>query len=172
MDTKENRKKQFKRGLSDAKTPGTVYGQSNELGTLSEALNLAYERGWRKGRREPVPGPTFITSNRYFELLYYSQLTAKEQKELDYVTEDTNSFFRYRDYIYDLSEFARIIPPEDLSGPSQHPMCLRDYKGEFDDWDGYQSDSHSGGLVVRYRREENGDFDPERIVIGTYYYKG
>lgn len=171
LNTKANRLKQYNRGFKDANTFDAAFGQNNELGTEHKNLDDHYRRGWAAGRNEKVPGSriVFRTDNRARELLFYSQLSAKEQKELDYVKEDTNSFLRYKGEVYDLGEFARIIRPEELDGPMQHPMCLRDYDAWFDNWDGYQSESHSSGKVIRYKRDSEGEIDPEYAVIGTYW---
>lgn len=172
QDTIKNRAIQFQRGQKDAKTKGAVFGASSEYGDEYPNLKRAYHNGYVsiKGGTPQNPGPEFKSSGRYYELLFYSQLTKKEQEELDYVKDDTNSFFRYKGHVYDLSEFSRILHPEDLKDSgSYHPMVLRDYHGHFDRWDCYQSDTHFSGIVARYKRDEDGEFDPEFIVIGTYY---
>ncbi len=174
LDTKGNRAKQYERGQKDARTRGAVFGQSNELGTESIALNRAYSKGWNSVRPEyrVLNLVQFTSNNRSKTLLMFSELKQRERDILEHVKDDTNSFFRHQGYVYDLGQFARIIPPEDLVGQVHPPMCLHDWHGDFDQWDCYLADSAHGGLVARYPRLRDGDIDPERVVIGTYYFKG
>ena len=95
-----------------------------------------------------------ITCNYQFrDVLYWYQLTEKEQKEFDYMlTSDARStddgcFFRYRGVAYDLGEFMRV----------DGAMF-----GKLAKWDGYQSDSYFSGIVVRYNR------DCDAVIAGTY----
>lgn len=168
LNTKANRQKQFAAGYKDGRKSAAVFGDKNELGTDHGNLDRAYRKGWFKARGGVVLTPAvpeIITTGRAYTLLMFSELKQKEREELDYVTEDTNSFFRYQGSVYDLGEFARIVPPEDLGG-QHHPMVLRDWHGDYDDWDCYQGESAFSMMVVRYKRLPDGDFDPERIVIG------
>lgn len=91
------------------------------------------------------------TNNVPRDLIYFSDLTEKEQKNFDWYDDDENSgldFFRYRGNAYCLSEFMRVTKLE------------REW---FKDWDGYMSDSYFSGIVVRYVN------DFEQVVVGSYY---
>lgn len=106
------------------------------------------------------------TNNVPRELLFFSELTEKERKELDYVKEDTNSFFRLKGQVYDAGEFVRIVHPgQDDPNPCVH----RDESNSLPEWDGIHTTSYSTGVVIRYPRDEDGQIDPERVVIGTFY---
>jgi hypothetical protein len=170
FDTKENRAKQFKRGLRDAKTAQVPFGQSNELGTVATNLDRAYRKGWIAGRNEDThltpPIPNIKTSGRLHWLKYFHELTPKERAELDYITDDTNSFLRHQGHVYDLGEFSRIIPPEEIGTRHLHPMCLHDWHGDYDNWDAYLGDSAFSMVLIRYERDSSGDINAERAVIG------
>lgn len=87
---------------------------------------------------------TIITNNQYRELLNWWDLTEKEQNELkdsyDNVTE--SQFFRYKNQIYDLSNFMR----------SSH------FKG----WDGYAADSFFSGLLIKF------SYCDDAVKVGLY----
>jgi hypothetical protein len=92
---------------------------------------------------------TIRTNNVPRDLLYWNDLTSKEQKEFDYLTENAVSdgltFFRYNGAAYDLGSF-------------QHTSHLP-FKG----WDGYMSDTYFSGILVKYVN------DYEQIIVATYY---
>lgn len=111
---------------------------------------------------------TVRTNNVPRDVLHPWELTLAELKEFEYLVDDpTNleqwynsgaSFFRYRDQLYDLGEFSRVIAPN-----SQRCHSMECDAPAFQGWDGYQSDSYFSGLLVRY----SNDF--HQVVVGTYY---
>lgn len=103
------------------------------------------------------------TNNVPKELLFFSALTQAERAELDYVTEDTNSFFRHKGVVYDAGEFLQIQQDH------QAGWGFYDYRKQFAGWDGIFTETYSSGLLIRYPRDEQGEIDPERVVIGTFY---
>jgi hypothetical protein len=95
---------------------------------------------------------TIRTNGHRYPLLMWEQLTRKEQRELDWIKnplEETGlEFFRYRNWVYCLSDFMRIEhgAPDNLQG-----------------WDGYKGDSFFSGVLVKYAD------DGESVVCATYY---
>lgn len=88
-----------------------------------------------------------VTNGQERLILDWNQLTKKEQAQFDYLSEDSRidrDFVRFKRYCYDLGEF----------------MGTRHFKG----WDGYQADSYSSGVLVRYCKD-----DRDRVVMATYY---
>lgn len=102
---------------------------------------------------------TIRTNNAPRDVVYFWELTTKEQAEFDYLdTEDAQSsasFFRYKGNVYDLGEFMRC-PTSDASNPQ-----MRD--AGFHTWDGYSNDSFFSGIVVRYVQ------DNERVIVGQFF---
>lgn len=96
-----------------------------------------------------------VTNNQVRDILYWFQLTDREQSEFDYLDTETMresaSFFRYKNNVYDLGEFMRAekIP-------------------EFEGWDGYSSDSFFSGILVKYPKDEWGYID-DGVIVGHYY---
>lgn len=99
---------------------------------------------------------TIKTNNVPRATIYGYELSEVERKDFDYLEEDalySNSFFRYKGQVYDLSEF----------------LALNRYKNQcysedvFGNWDGYMSDSFFSGILVKYCQ------DPEFIIVATYY---
>lgn len=89
-----------------------------------------------------------VTNNRPRLLLDWDQLTPREQREFDYLTDEDRfdrDFVRYRGVAYDLGEF-------ETPGDSLKP------------WDGVKHDSFFSGVVVRWDGE-----DRDRVVMGTIY---
>lgn len=110
------------------------------------------------------------TNNVPRDIINAWELTPAERAEFDYLDwpaiddgRDSRDFFRYRGRLYDLSEFSRIIPP---GSERHHPMeCdSRSFIG----WDGYQSDSYFSGLLIRWARDDSGEPDFERVIVGAY----
>jgi hypothetical protein len=100
---------------------------------------------------------TIRTNNVPRLLLDWNQLTEKEQKDFDYLTDDERierDFIRYRGVAYDLDEFSRC---PDSSNPS--PAALA-----FSNWDAYQSDSYFSGVLFRYT-----EYDRDRVIMATYF---
>lgn len=110
------------------------------------------------------------TNNVPRDVINAWELTAQERAEFDYLDweaiddgRDSRDFFRYRGQLYDLSEFSRIIPP---GSERRHPMeCA---EPSFQGWDGYISDSYFSGLLIRWERDERGNIDSERVIVGLY----
>ena len=87
-----------------------------------------------------------ITNNHWHNFLYGYELTDKEKREFDYLDDiDFADFIRYRGCLYDPGEFMRV-----------------DHIPEFEQWQGYQSDSYFSGVLLRYSR------DCEQYQIATY----
>jgi hypothetical protein len=94
-----------------------------------------------------------ITNNVPRDIIDAWQLTEAEQKEFDYLDwkaikngNDSASFFRYRNELYDLGEFMAV-------GNGEFPGR----------WSEYQSDSYFSGVLVRYVN------DFEQVIVGRYY---
>ena len=89
---------------------------------------------------------TIVTNNQPRDLLYWQDLTAKEQNEFDWLdTEDRQNeavFFRYRGWTYCLDQFERSINPK---------------------WDGFAPDSFFSGVLVKFVN------DMEQVIVATYY---
>lgn len=76
-----------------------------------------------------------ITNHHYREILHWHDLTEDEQKELNmYDDAKESSFFRYRNWTYDLSDFWRTDSNDHLK----------------DNWDGYKTDSYFSATLVKY----------------------
>lgn len=82
------------------------------------------------------------TNHHYRPLLYWHELTPAEQAEhrdaYDDVQEST--FFRYRNWLYDLNDFLRVN--DALNGRGQEHSLYG--------WDGYKNDSFFSSVVVKY----------------------
>jgi hypothetical protein len=94
---------------------------------------------------------TIKTNNIPRQMIYGYQLTEKEKANFDYIdaTEfDAHDFFRYRGAVYDPSEFMRV--PEGMFGDGAK-------------WQGYSSDSHFSGVLIRYTD------DAESVIVASYY---
>lgn len=87
-----------------------------------------------------------MTNNKPRQLIYGYELTDKQKQDFDYI-EDINShdFVKYKNNIYDLSEFMRIENNDSLKG-----------------WEGYSSDSYFSGTLVKY-------IDDDTVIMGRYY---
>ena len=87
-----------------------------------------------------------ITNNKHRQLIYGYELTDKQKQDFDYIEDiDSHDFVKYKNNIYDLSEFMRVETIDSLK-----------------DWHGYSSDSYFGGTLVKY-------IDSDTVVIGRYY---
>ena len=99
-----------------------------------------------------------ITNNQPRLLIYGYELTETEKAEFDYIDPEeleTHDFFRYKGQVYDPGEFQTT-----RGLPEDNPIRA---------WDGYQNDSFFSGIVIKYPREEWGDYDTERIIVGWFY---
>jgi len=110
------------------------------------------------------------TNNVPRDVINAWELTPTERAEFDYLDwqaidngNDSRDFFRYRGQLYDLSEFSRIIPP---GSARMHPTeCdSRSFIG----WDGYLSDSYFSGLLIRWARDDSGEPNFERVIVGLW----
>lgn len=91
------------------------------------------------------------TNNVPRQCLCGPDLTDKERKEFDYLSEDEQAnwrFVRYKGWVYDLHEFSCTTK-----------QIMED---ELKDWHGYRSDSFFSGVVVKYK-------DDDTVVMGTYF---
>lgn len=91
-----------------------------------------------------------ITNNVPRTLIFGFDLTAKERKEFDYLTDDEindQSFFRYKGAVYHLGDIQRV---ERL--PEDSPLNR---------WHGFAGDSFFSGIVIRLVNDD-------QIIIGRY----
>jgi hypothetical protein len=83
-----------------------------------------------------------IKTNHQFRLLLsWHELTEAEQTEHADAYKDVqqSTFFRYRNWVYDLNDFLRV---ESSHLPSaEHSLC---------GWDGYQNETFFSSVVVKY----------------------
>lgn len=76
-----------------------------------------------------------ITHKEDVEIINFHELTENEKSSLcDYEGYEDSSFFRYRENVYDLSDFMKI--GHSLNDPMK-------------DFDGYRGDSFFSGLVIK-----------------------
>ena len=76
-----------------------------------------------------------ITNHHYRPVLYWHDLTTKEQEELNmYEDVHESRFFRYQDWCYDLNDFWRTDSNDNWK----------------DNWDGYKTDSYFSAVLVKY----------------------
>lgn len=100
-----------------------------------------------------------ITNGHRRSILYGFELTEEERKEFDWLDNcdtlswDDAEFFRYKGWVYCLSDIMRV----DKHSPF------------YPNWDGYVSEAFFSGILVRYPKEEWGDYDTEHIIVGSYY---
>ncbi len=87
---------------------------------------------------------TVITNRQPRNVLCWYELTAKEQAEFDYITDECGSFVRYRGATYDLGDMLRA--------PNSLPY-----------WHAIHSDSYFSGVLFRLSR------DGETVICGRYY---
>lgn len=87
-----------------------------------------------------------MTNNKPRQLIYGYELTDKQKQDFDYIDDiDSHNFVKYKNNIYDLSEFMRIENNDSLK-----------------DWHGYSSDSFFSGTLVKY-------VDDDTVIMGWYY---
>lgn len=92
-----------------------------------------------------------LTTNHHWrDIIHGYDLTAKERREFDYYEDgdelDCAMFIRYRNEVYDLSEF---MPTSRLPAP-------------LSDWHGHRCDSFSSGIAIRF------DDACDQVQIATY----
>lgn len=88
-----------------------------------------------------------VTNNRPRPVLYWHELTLKEQKEFDWIENPENmvSFFRYRGQVYCLNEVMKVEQSGELA-----------VRG----WHGHIGESFFSSIVVRLSD------DGETLVVG------
>ena len=87
-----------------------------------------------------------MTNNKPRPLVYGYELTDKQKQDFDYIEDiDSHDFVKYKNNIYDLSEFMRVENNDSLK-----------------DWEGYSSDSYFSGTLVKY-------IDDDSVIMGWYY---
>ena len=87
-----------------------------------------------------------ITNNKLRQLIFGYELTEKQKKYFDYIEDiDNHNFVKYKNNIYDLSEFM-IIESIDI----------------LKDWHGYSLNSYFSGTLVKY-------VDDDNVIMGWYY---
>lgn len=88
-----------------------------------------------------------ITNNVPRQLTYGYELTDKQKQEFDYIDDiDYHNFVKYKNHIYDLSEFMRVENNDKLDG-----------------WHGYANDSFFSGTLIKFSD------DMESVIMGCYY---
>lgn len=86
-----------------------------------------------------------ITNNVPRNIIYGYELSDKQKQDFDYIEDiDSHDFVKYKNNIYDLSEFMRIENNDSLK-----------------DWHGYSSDSYFSGKLVKY-------IDSDTVIMGWY----
>ena len=115
---------------------------------------------------------TIKTNNVPRDVINAWELTPTQRAEFDYLDwpaidegSDSASFVRYRRDLYDLSEFVRIIPRSGQLGPIGFAHPVED-NSPLAAWDGIRTDSYFSGIVIRWHRDEFGQSDYERVVLG------
>lgn len=86
------------------------------------------------------------TNNQPRDVIDGNELTEDERKEFDYInwaTEYEQSFFRYKDQLYDVNDCE-----------ISHHL--------FEGWDGFYSETFFSGVVFRYVN------DMEQVIVGRY----
>lgn len=139
-------------------TPEDVTPEQRKVG---KSPNFLADYGTTDGLKNETPAPVQIkTNNVPKELLFFHDLTMQEANDLG-TREDTNSFFRHKGVVYDASQFFQITGESDSA-------AFYDRYNEFTGWDGIKVETETSGILIRYPRID-GDIDPERVVIGTFY---
>jgi hypothetical protein len=96
-----------------------------------------------------------FTNNHKRDILYWHELTKKEQAEFDWIetsstlTTDDATFFKYTGWVYCLNDIL-------LAGVM------------FPGWDGAVSETFFSGILVKYAREEWGDLDTDHVIVARY----
>lgn len=92
------------------------------------------------------------TNHNYRPILYWHDLTDAEQDEHRdaYNGVQDSTFFRYRNWLYDLNEFLRVN--DALNGRGRDHSLYG--------WDGYKNDSFFSSILVKYGE------DCETVKVG------
>lgn len=88
-----------------------------------------------------------ITNHHPRLLLYWEQLTPKEQKEFTFEGKEEVDYFRYRGCVYTVGDFMRCSEPLATLG-----------------YDGYHSDSFFSGILIKYVEINRG----QAVVCATF----
>ena len=105
-----------------------------------------------------------ITNNQPRDLLYWYDLTEKEQADFDHIEDGEFNGFRYKGQVYDLGEFVRI-----LSRSQQNNGYHNSFAHTCDDgdtmlgWSGVQSETYFSGVLVKLL--DGGD----SVIVGRYF---
>lgn len=96
------------------------------------------------------------------------ELSLEELKEFDYLIDGESTeekwydsgamFFKYRDEIYDISNFVSIVHPGTTDPNS---FCHFDHSNTFKNWDGIATDSFFSGVVIKF-------IDNETLRVATF----
>jgi hypothetical protein len=107
-------------------------------------------------------GITITTNNNHRELVSLYDLAPRDRADFDYITGDevyAPRLFRYLGQWYDVSEFVRVIPADEITA---NPFIHRVAKDSpYLAWDGIQTQSAFDAIVVRYV-----DDQCEKVVVG------
>lgn len=90
------------------------------------------------------------TNNHPRAILGWHDLSKKEQKEFDWMDEETKDgaeFVRYKGWVYYINDFMRCWPD------------VEEMKG----WDGYEADSYFSGVLIKFVDNY------ERVIMGRIY---
>ena len=104
-----------------------------------------------------------ITNNHVRDILYWWDLTDKEKLEFDWITDnkdhdpDEFQFFKYKDWIYCLSDFLRY----------GKGSLMGQLPNDFNGWDSYTSDSFFSGILIKFPDRNNWDLE-NGIIVGWY----
>ena len=102
------------------------------------------------------------TNNVPRDLLYWFDLTKKEQKEFDHESAEDSCYFRFKGQVYCMDNFLCL----------HNKIHMPQGQDIFPGWDGYESDSFFSGIVIRYPRIPQWRGEPvedvERVIVGTY----
>lgn len=93
-------------------------------------------------------------NNKPRQFIYGYELSDKEREKFDYLNPeelDTHYFVRYKNHVYDTSEFMRI--------DAVIVNCQREGWQKFN---GYYSDSFFSGVLIKY-------IDSDNCLMATYY---
>lgn len=86
-----------------------------------------------------------ITNGHYRPLLFWEELTPKEQEDFDWEGANEDNFFRYKGSVYNQGDFMRV------SGE------------EFAGWEGVRGDSYFSGVLIKFSLCGDG------VKVGRFY---
>ena len=84
-----------------------------------------------------------VTNNQPRAILSWYDLTPAERKEFDYLEDGEGSFFRYKNWVYDLSHAMRI---ENIGK-----------------WQGCYTETAFSGVLIKLSS------DGETVIVGRYF---